>query len=132
MFGSSHCRPLNIINLRRRVLVIHLLYNSSINIGVIANKSFNCFLNITHRSYRRFWIFNWSTDFTLIYLNFPSSFPDICAGDMKEPPLFEAEQHHHFHHCQRKGSKACYRYNAQTEYFVSLIPQPQSTGSFQF
>ena len=43
MFGSSHCQPLNIINLWRAVSVIHLLYNSSINIGVTANK--NMFTN---------------------------------------------------------------------------------------
>ena len=39
MFGSSRCQPLNIINLWRAVSVIHLLYNNSINIGVIANKN---------------------------------------------------------------------------------------------
>ena len=39
MFGSSRCQPLNIINLWRAVSVIHLLYNSSINIGVTANKN---------------------------------------------------------------------------------------------
>ena len=43
MFGSSHCQPVNIINLWRAVSVIHLMYNSSINIGVTANK--NMFIN---------------------------------------------------------------------------------------
>lgn len=44
MFGSSRCQILNIINLWRAVSVIYLLYNSSINIGVAANK--NMFNNI--------------------------------------------------------------------------------------
>ena len=39
MFGSSRCQILNIINLWRAVSVIYLLYNSSINIGVAANKN---------------------------------------------------------------------------------------------
>ena len=39
MFGSSRCQPLNIINLWRAVSVIHLLYNSGINIRVTANKN---------------------------------------------------------------------------------------------
>ena len=43
MFGSSRCQILNIINLWRAVSVIYLLYNSSINIGVTANK--NMFIN---------------------------------------------------------------------------------------
>jgi hypothetical protein len=39
MFGSSRCQTLNIINLFRAVLVIHLLNNRSINMGVTANKN---------------------------------------------------------------------------------------------
>ena len=39
MFGSSRCQPLNIINLWRVVSVIHLLYNSSINIEVTENNN---------------------------------------------------------------------------------------------
>jgi hypothetical protein len=39
MFGRIRCQPLNIINLWRAVSVLHLLYNSSINIGVTANKN---------------------------------------------------------------------------------------------
>ena len=43
MFGSSRCQILNIINLWIVVSVIYLLYNSSTNIGVTANK--NMFIN---------------------------------------------------------------------------------------
>ena len=43
MFGSSCCQILNVINLWRAVSVIYLLYNSSINRGVTANK--NIFIN---------------------------------------------------------------------------------------
>ena len=39
MVGSSRCQHLNIIHLWRAVSVIYLLYNSSINIGVTANKN---------------------------------------------------------------------------------------------
>ena len=54
MFGSSHCQPLNIINLWRAVSVINLLYNSSINIEVTANKNmFNN--NVQTLSFRTLW-----------------------------------------------------------------------------
>ena len=46
LFGSSHCQPLNIINLWRAASVIHLLYNSGINIGEGLMKIKTCLITM--------------------------------------------------------------------------------------